>query len=237
MFTPEKFEDFFLHYEGNPNQRAGLDMLYDDIAEADESLLDLGHPWVQKYREPYQAKPENYSNPLLPWKHFGQGDNGPDGWRQCQTSAIAMCLWYLKTPGISDDLDYLRYVRKYGDTTIAAVHESALKELAVKSYFSQDMIEEDIIDEINRGYPVAVGILHHGPAKAPTGGGHWIVIRGYTEDGMGWIVSDPEGELDMVNGGFVKRGVLAGDNLVYSKRNFLPRWQVSGSGGWGWRFS
>jgi GH24 family phage-related lysozyme (muramidase) len=43
---------------------------------------------------------------LRNFPYFHQKDNGPEGWRQCQTSSIAMCLKYLDTPGINDDTDY-----------------------------------------------------------------------------------------------------------------------------------
>ena len=38
---------------------------------------------------PPAARP---TNPLTGFPWFPQLDNGPEGWRQCQTSSIAMCL-------------------------------------------------------------------------------------------------------------------------------------------------
>lgn len=46
--------------------------------------------------------------------------------------------------------------------------------------------------EIQAGRSVAVGWLHHGPATAPTGGGHWSVVIGCTETVA--IHHDPNGE-------------------------------------------
>jgi hypothetical protein len=78
-------------------------------------------------------------------------------------------------------------------------------------------------------------MLHHGPVTAPTGGGHYVVIIGY--DDHGWIVHDPYGEQDLVNGGFIKVGGLHGMSQRYSYKNFNPRWLVGGSSkGWAWLF-
>jgi hypothetical protein len=53
--------------------------------------------------------------------------------------------------------------------------------------------------ELDKGFGLAFGILHHGPVSAPSGSGHYIAIRGY--DSSGWLVHDPYGELDLVRGG------------------------------------
>ncbi|MFM7676284.1 MAG: hypothetical protein ACKO5F_12050 [Synechococcus sp.] len=33
--------------------------------------------------------------------------------------------------------------------------------------------------EIQAGFPVATGFLHHGSSQHPWGGGHWILLVGY----------------------------------------------------------
>jgi hypothetical protein len=176
------------------------------------------------------------TNPLSPVPYFSQLDNGPQGWRQCQTSSIAMALAYLKTPGIVDDMDYLRVVQQFGDTTVQASHAQALKRLNVRARFRQDMSPDMIMGEIRAGYPVAAGILHHGPATAPRGGGHYVLVHGFTANS--WIVHDPYGELDLVAGGWVRQGGLHGMGLAYSFQNFNRRWAPEGPGsGWGWVFS
>ena len=120
------------------------------------------------------------ANPL-PVEYMWQQDNGPDGWRQCQTSSIAMCLKYLGVPGINDDVDYLKIVQKYGDTTLQSSHQQALKSLGVPAKFKTDGGKQDLINRIDAGFPVPIGVLHHGPVTAPSGGGHYIVLIGHTE--------------------------------------------------------
>lgn len=170
---------------------------------------------------------------LRNFPYFYQQDNGPDGWRQCQTSSIAMCLRYLDTPDIKDDVDYLKIVNKYGDTTKRDPHFKALAELGIQAKFTVSADAEDIKDEIKKGLPVAAGILHHGTYSAPTGSGHFIVITGYGKDY--WLVQDPYGSLDLINGGWLKRGATDGKNIRYPFKYLNPRLFVGGgANGWCW---
>lgn len=170
---------------------------------------------------------------LRNFPYFYQTDNGPEGWRQCQTSSIAMCLKYFDVPGINDDRDYLKIVNKYGDTTKRQPHFDALAELGVFAKFTTHADAQDVKDEIDKGRPVAAGILHHGAVSAPHGGGHFIVITGYSQNY--WLVQDPYGELDLVNGGWEKTGPTAGRNVRYSFKNMNPRFFYGGgSTGWCW---
>ena len=144
-----------------------------------------------------------------------------------------MVLKYLDVPQIKDDTDYLAYVNKYGDTTSRTPHISALKDLKVSARFKQTLDAQDVKDEISLGLPVVAGILHHGTAAKPSGGGHFIVITGYSD--THWLVQDPYGELDLVNGGWASTSRNAGRNQRYSFKNIDPRFFVEGkANGWGW---
>jgi hypothetical protein len=196
--------------------------------------------FAETYRSgpPASEVPRRPTNPLTPFAYFPQADNGPEAWRQCQTSAIAMCLAYLKTPGIKDDTDYLRVVERYGDTTEQATHQLALKALGVRARFRQDMTQGQLMAEIKAGLPVAMGLLHRGPVSAPSGGGHWVTCFGFNAETAAYVVHDPYGELDLVNGGWAAVGGLHGMGRSYSFKNTNPRWMVEGDGsGWGWTFS
>lgn len=181
-----------------------------------------------------QAKPAGCQLQGFPW--FPQLDNGPEGWRQCQTSSIAMCLAYLKTPGINDDTDYLRIVQRYGDTTNQATHQKALKELGVRARFVTDCTPARLQAELNAGLPTAIGMLHHGPVLAPSGGGHYLAVHGFSD--TAWLVNDPYGELDLVAGTWARQGGDSGRDQRYSFRNLNPRWLADGpESGWAWLFS
>jgi len=182
---------------------------------------------------PPAARP---TNPLTGFPWFPQLDNGPEGWRQCQTSSIAMCLAYLGVGNIKDDLDYLQVVRRYGDTTCQVSHQLALKAIGVRARFVTNCSASQAQGEIKAGLPVCMGILHKGSVNAPGGGGHWIVAYGF--DTRCFVVNDPYGELDLVNGTWARTGGNSGKGLRYSYRNFDPRWQPEGAGsGWAWLFS
>lgn len=233
--TPQGFRNFFTYYQGEENQKQGVEVLYRLIQQRQPDLLEEDSVWVTHYR----AKPEvTVSNPL-PVKYMSQLDNGPEGWRQCQTSSIAMCLDFLGVcdplsgKPIDDDLKYRPFVVRHGDTTSAAAHQAALTELGVRHRFRTDMHKEDLMREIDKGYPVAIGVLHHGHVSAPKGGGHYLVLRGY--DDTHALVHDPYGSIDLVNGGWSSQGIGTGKGEKYSWKNLLPRWDVGG--GWGWTFS
>jgi len=170
---------------------------------------------------------------LRNFPYFYQRDNGADGGRQCQTSCLAMCLKYFDVPGINDDLDYLKYVNKHGDTTERFSHHGALKDLNFYAKFSMTVDELDIKKEIDEGRPVVAGVLHHGTVAEPKGNGHFVVISGYGKDY--WLVQDPFGKLDLVNGTWQETGAVAGKNVHYSFKNINPRiFAEGGASGWCW---
>lgn len=170
---------------------------------------------------------------LRNFPYFYQQNNGPEGYRQCQTSSIAMVLKYLDVKGINDDTDYLAYVNKYGDTTGRDPHLHALKDLHVEANFRQNLDAQDVKEEIDKGLPVVAGILHHGTIDHPVGGGHFLVISGYSD--THWLVQDPYGELDLITGTWEQTSPTSGKNQKYSFKNMDPRFFVGGkSNGWGW---
>ena len=214
--------NFFTYYKGTAEQKEGVQLLQQAMPN---ELLKNAAAWVVKFRE----KPSG-QNPL-PVEYFWQRDNY-DGYgdRECQTSSMAMALKFLGVKGIGSDDDYLRVVNRYGDTTEQATHMKALGSLGVKSRFATSLHKEDVMRQIDEGKPIPCGILHHGIADHPTGGGHYICVIGY--DSAGVIVNDPFGELDMSAGRWLATGPQDGKGVHYSWENFLKRWDIGG--GWGW---
>lgn len=153
--------------------------------------------------------------------------------RMCFSSSCAMLLSTLKPgaiTGANADDQYLKTVLRFGDTTIADAQVKALTQYGVKAQFRQNLTWADIDAQLTKGIPVPIGILHHGPVSAPSGGGHWLIIIGKSSDGQGYIVHDPFGDLDLINGQYVSSN---GKSLTYSKKNLGPRWMVKGTPGWG----
>ena len=172
---------------------------------------------------------------LLQFPYQYQTDNGPTGWRECQTTAISMCLIWMGTKGIRSDVDYLRIVNAYGDTTSQAAHAAALRHLNVRARFVTTCDEVQLLAELRAGLPAAIALAHNGPVGSPRDG-HWVSVYGATA--MSWMVNDPYGELDLISGGFAKVGPTAGKAITYSKQNTRRRWCVEGgSSGWAWLFS
>ena len=155
--------------------------------------------------------------------------------RMCQASSIAMAVSYLREDVIVDDDDYLNHVLDFGDVVAANSHASALNKIGIKNEFKQDGKEQDICNLLNEGVPVPIGILHRGTVKSPTGGGHWVTVIGYDTRGN-YIVHDPFGKLDLVNGSYDHS--TSGEALIYESNLLIQRWNISSSSdGWYWDLS
>ncbi|MBM5818395.1 MAG: hypothetical protein FJ083_18075, partial [Cyanobacteria bacterium K_Offshore_surface_m2_239] len=119
--------------------------------------------------------------------------------------------------------------QEYGDTTNPAAQIDALISYGVRATFRQDATHEDLTASIDRGIPVPCGYLHRGHVSAPAGGGHYLIVIGYNSHGV-WV-HDPWADMNLVTG--VEHGP-ARPGVLYSWKNWLPRWQVEGEGtGWG----
>jgi hypothetical protein len=152
---------------------------------------------------------------------FSQLDNlSGEGYRECFTSSCAMLAAFHGR--VSSDDEFNRVRARFGDTTDAMAQVLALKAVGLEAEFHQHWSRADLLRELRAGRPVAVGWLHQGKVTAPCGGGHWSVAAGYSPSGV-WML-DPQGEADLVLGGYVSRGrAFRG---WYSFRNWIPRWDV-----------
>lgn len=166
---------------------------------------------------------------VLAVPYYSQLDNYRDPYRTCFSSSCAMLLKYLKPDSIDSDDQYLRTVFTFGDTTDPATQIAALKSFGVTARFRMDGSWDAVNRLLAARVPVPMGILHKGPVTAPDGG-HWIVAIGAWKNNQGYIVHDPYGELDLVNGTY---GSKDGEALRYSRKNLGPRWLVENpQSGW-----
>lgn len=176
---------------------------------------------------------EPYVHPvklILDVPYFSQRDNIRDPMRTCFSSSCAMLLKYLKPKSIKNDDEYINSVFRRGDTTSPAAQINALGDYGLHAEFKQNGGWSDIDSQLKLGIPVPIGILHKGHVNNPTGGGHWLIVIGRSEDNKSYIVNDPFGDLDLVQGNYINTN---GARLSYSKRNLAPRWMVEGPGsGW-----
>ena len=189
-----------------------------------------GNLWRQGRKPPSAAalvtdKSSNSVNLRVAYEY--QLDNGPTGYRECFSSSCAMVARYWGK--ISGDHEYNRIRRQFGDTTDVKAQILALKSLGLRATFEMEGTPELLETEIRSGYPTPVGWLHKGPATKPTGSGHWSVVTGFTP--THFIHNDPNGDADLVNGGYVSN--KGGAGVAYSRKNWLPRWLVDGpESGW-----
>jgi hypothetical protein len=207
-------------------------MLYDNILKADPSILTEEAAWRQQFSfggntvvtPPATVTPG--PNPLnVPYQSQLDNQSGT-GYRECFSTSCAMVAMYYGK--VANDDAYNKIRAKYGDSTSSEAQIKALQSLGLKAEFKTTGTPHDLERLIDKGCPIPTGWLHHGPATAPSGGGHWTCLIGYT--GTSWIHHDPNGEADMVRGGYVNH--THGKAIQYSRANWNRRWQVNGSGGW-----
>jgi ABC-type bacteriocin/lantibiotic exporter with double-glycine peptidase domain len=159
---------------------------------------------------------------LLRVAYEAQNDNSGTGYRECFSSSAAMVArFYGKVRG---DNEYIKLRSKYGDTTDAQAQIKTLQSLGLNARLLTNCSADFIESELRAGRPLMVGWLHKGPVTAPTGGGHWSVIIGFTDSAF--IFNDPNGEADIINGGYINNTKGAG--IAYSRKNWLRRWEVDG---------
>jgi GH24 family phage-related lysozyme (muramidase) len=170
--------------------------------------------------------------------YLSQNDSATgQGSRMCFSSTCAMAAAFvkpgcLKRQGQLDD-QYLALVQRHGDTTDGNAQVAALRSLGVEARLRIDGRIDHLIEQLKRGIPCPVGWLHKGSVASPTGGGHWSLVIGWDPTARQLLMHDPNGEADLVNGGYVNQAINSGKSLRYSERNWGRRWQVEGPGsGW-----
>jgi len=230
QISVEEFKNFFKYFSNEPHQHRAVEILYNEIDCDFAEHLDDSADWIKEYRKQHVSAPAEVSSGgvLLDVPYQSQLDNASGtGYRECFSSSCAMVAMYYGK--IKNDDAYNVVRQKYGDSTDAAAQVQALRELGLDAKFVTNGTTDDVRRLLDRGQPVPVGWLHKGAVTAPTGGGHWSVIVGY-KDGS-WIVNDPNGEANLVPGGYADS--KDGFNQAYSYKNFNPRWIVEGEGsGW-----
>ncbi len=182
-------------------------------------------PAIQQ--EPPATPEQSLPNPLqVPWYSQLDSADREQARRMCFSSSNAMLLQHLK-PGIlsgpNGDDQYLRRVLRYGDTTDSNAQMKALASYGIKAKFIKTADFTMLEKQIDRGIPVPCGYLHRGPVTAPSGGGHWLIVVGYTSTSL--IVHDPFGEADLAAGTTISDVARF---MKYSRKNFGSRWMVEG---------
>lgn len=231
MTRPVNLINAAKYYIGEVHQDAAWRALDNVLTEAQRELF------TRLYRRS-QARVRYDSNSFpLDVTYFYQRDSlTGHGERSCQSSAIAMAVDYISPGFIYDDDEYLNTVLEFGDTVSQLAHKSALNSIGIKNQFRMNGKESDLLDLLVGGYPVPIGVLHKGTHDKPSGGGHWITLIGV--DGDNFIVHDPFGKMDIINGGYEKSGPVDGKYVEYRRDRLMSRWLISSDcDGWLWDLS
>lgn len=167
--------------------------------------------------------------------YFSQRDNGADKDRTCFTSTAAMLAELVKPgcigTGNADYTSYYQRVKRHGDTTDAAAQRKALAELGITARLVTTGDQALIDEQVKRWGGIAVGWIHRGPVDRldPNCIGHWGLI--YAADLTHVMLHDPQGEPDLLRGGFIAG--RDGHGVKCTRGNFAKRWEViRGGGGW-----
>ena len=227
-FSAERWRQFWDHWQAEPQQCEGIEQLRQAVMAADAAILTEAAPWRQTFSSaPPEPTAPVHANPLpVIWENQNDNASGT-GYRECFSSSCAMLARYWGKVSSDDEYNLIR--ARYGDTTSAEAQLAALRSLGLTANFATNGDRSMLEAEIQAGCPVAVGWLHHGPATAPTGGGHWSVVIGFSSTHA--IHHDPNGEADLVPGGYTANTNGAGQH--YSWTNWLPRWEADGPAtGW-----
>jgi GH24 family phage-related lysozyme (muramidase) len=221
LFVPKgsawQWEEIRL-YAGETHQRVFLE------AQPDREWWFFPEHW-KIINDTQEGAPQLDGEIKLAAPYFSQRDNKKDPMRTCFSSSCAMLLAALDPDVIGGDDEYINEVYKYGDTTEASAQLQTLKHFGVDAKFVQNADWTTVENQLKKGIPVPIGVLHKGSVANPTGGGHWLVVVGVTADKTKLWVHDPFGEMDLVSGGYLSTD---GKYKLYSKKNLSPRWMVEG---------
>lgn len=210
------------HQPPMPHQQAAWNWAWDQLDDKQKA------EFLVLFRSDPPQKAALISKVLLKVQYENQNDNASgQGYRECFSSSCAMVanFWGKVT---NDDV-YNRVRARYGDTTDSNAQISALRSLGLDARIVTNANAGVLEAELKAGRPVPVGWLHKGNNWNPSGGGHWTVCIGL--DDTHWIQHDPNGEADLISGGYVNHS--NGKSIRYSKTNFNRRWCPDGpSTGW-----
>lgn len=221
-----------------------FDELEHQVEAFEEHFQVVGEPARQTFLDAYRNDPEPAPTPTLPSSglvldvpYFSQIDNASgEGYRECFSSSCAMVAAYFGK--VSTDDEYNRIRQGYGDTTSAEAQVQTLQSLGLHASMRYDGTRQRILDLLAEELPIVPGWFHQGPVTSPTGGGHYSVVIGHDPTTDTFIHHDPNGEANLVPGGYVHVNTWTqsyGEAQRYSWKNWGPRFDARPSGqGLGW---
>jgi GH24 family phage-related lysozyme (muramidase) len=210
------------YFEEEKHQIDAINALWGELDPIQRDWFITAYRSSQALPEPVEEYEDFFP---LDVPYFAQYDSKTSqGGRMCFTSSMAMALDYLDPDVIDGDDDwYLSIVLYFGDTVSSEAQQRAARSLGFDATFRMDGTEEDLLSKLDQEIPVPIGILHYGSVDSPSGGGHWVTLIGYDE--THFMVHDPAGELDLINGGYPYG--RSGKSQRYSRKNLIKRWNIA----------
>jgi len=210
------------YFKEEKHQIDALNALWGELDPVQRDWFITAYRGPQAPPEPVEEHEDSFP---LDVPYFAQHDSKTSqGGRMCFTSSMAMALDYLDPDVIDGDDDwYLSIVLYFGDTVSSEAQQRAARSLGFDATFRMDGTEEDLLSKLDQEIPVPIGILHYGSVDSPSGGGHWVTLIGYDE--THFMVHDPAGELDLINGGYPYG--RSGKSQRYSRKNLIKRWNIA----------
>jgi hypothetical protein len=200
------------YYAGLEHQTNALKFLEEN------TLIDVLDQFAKQWRSA-PTLPDAI-NLDIPWDPQTDSRYVSQANRMCFSSSVFMCAAYVSRAfanRFKRDDDYLSFLHaRFGDTTDPNAHLRALTSLGLTPKFRTDLSLAACIKLLQSGTPVAIGFLHRGSHDAPSGGGHYAALRGFTKDRNTFFLNDPFGSL--LDNPPYSGNVINGRNVQY------PRW-------------
>jgi hypothetical protein len=168
---------------------------------------------------PYTQKDDLIYLPDIPYTGLGYSDQ-PEI-KNTLSCCVFSWLSYLAPSKTMYLSDYISLVAKNDQGFIRHANKISLRELGLSITFTSSADAEDIKKELKNGRPVITNIAYIGPSTLPSGFGYYVLITGYTN--TAWLVQDPGGQLDLINGGWLDTGSQSGKDVLYCFEHFNPR--------------
>ena len=189
-------------------------------SQVPQKKTEANHPHT-----PYSVT-ANWARTLDVPYYYQRDSKTGQGERMCFSSSMVMALDFLQPDLVEGDDDwYLQIVQRFGDSVDSHAQVQAARYLGFECEFRTDGTKRDIEVLLETGYPVPIGVLHKGHYIYPEGGGHWITLIGHEDDHF--IVHDPFGRMDLVNGGYPHAGPTDGKERKYGKDLLMSRWLIA----------
>jgi GH24 family phage-related lysozyme (muramidase) len=191
----------------------------------------LGDWWVvdshwKGLKDEIDIPPYAVDHNLLYLRNFPYYHEPSDSVDLGHSICVYLCLKYYDVKNLETFEDYSTILSKYGKHRSKRATLACMEELGFKATNTLSADEDLVKSELRKGKPVVARFSARRHYTKPGGHSHFVVITGYDNDS--WLVQDPFGEVDLVNGFWKDRGADSGRNARYNFELFNRRFFFDG---------